>query len=156
MRRVLVIVAALGMVVASSTPAGGHPDDLRVGISQPLKHTATQSGACVTTTTIWVQELGKSGVTKLAAKFERRGKYDTGLPFLTYGESGWVYSHPFPDDARSFYGNFSYTPTHPGGEYSFHVIGKGIRPGFWLPDRKLRVVIGTGGCYAGQYMTEIG
>lgn len=142
---------ALALVLGALNPmyATAHTP-LRWGFfAQPTS--VFDAGACVSTARVWLQELGRSGVTRLKAKFERRAPYDTGLPGLSYETRGWLYSLPFPDDGRSLYLAFQPWFRYPaGGEYHIRAVMVGERPSFWRPDHKLKASLGRIGCEAFQ------
>lgn len=139
------LVLALVASSLNPAPAAAHTP-LRWGINQPP--TSENVGeACVSSTTIWLQELGRNGVTRLRAKFERRGYYDPGIPGTSYSTTGWVHSASFPDDERNFWSFFSATFRYfPGGRYNIRARFIGERPSFWRPDYRLNVIVGEIGC----------
>lgn len=141
--------AALAFVILGNSlnpsPANAHTG-LRWGINRPPASQIVGE-ACVSTTTVWLQELGRNGVTRLRAKFERRAYYDPGIPGTSYSTTGWVHSASFPDDARNFWSYFSATfRFFPGGRYNIRARFIGERPSFWRPDYRLNVIVGEIGC----------
>jgi hypothetical protein len=104
--------------------------------------------ACVSTTRVWMQEFGVSGITRFKAKFERRGPYDPGIPGTSYQTWSWRWSGPFPNDHLSYYWSAQPTFRHfVGGEYKIRAILVGIRPSFWQLDVKKKVdLVPTIGC----------
>ena len=145
--RIATTALAIALVAHSLNPAVavGHTA-LRWGINRPP--TSENVGeACVSSTTVWLQELGRNGVTRLRAKFERRALYDTGIPGTSYSTTGWVRSGAFPDDERNFWSYFSVTFRYfPGGRYNIRARFIGERPSFWRPDYRLNVIVGEIGC----------
>jgi hypothetical protein len=146
-RRLALAFAAV--IVASAVMPGmtvGH-QTMRWGWAKPLEN-VFEYPSCVGRATFWHQELGDSGINRLRAKVELRGQYDTtGLPLVTYGDTGWLYSKPFPDDARSLYVTWWTRLNYPYGHiYSAQAILIGERPSFWQLDRKMRVTLGEYAC----------
>jgi hypothetical protein len=107
--------------------------------------------ACVSSTRIWLSEYGKSGVTRLKAKFERRAPQDPGIPGTSYGTRGWYYSGYFPNDAVSYWSDFSASFRYPvGGVYKIRAVLVGERPSLWQRDLKIKVDLSpTIGCELG-------
>ena len=148
--RVSRAVAALLLVatVVVAAPVVAHVT-MRWGWTRPMTSEINDRNSCDTTGTIWHQELGMSGVTRLRAKFELRGRYDPGyIPGLTYAVTNWVYSIEFPDDGLSQWINWPFRLRHPvGPTFQVRAILIGERPSFWRPDRKIATNIGNAVCY---------
>jgi len=150
MRRAVALLVALSLLVALPAPSATATDLLRSGFapSGTLTNSTTSKGACATFVRMWGSEVGLSGVTRLRARFERRGLYDPGGWLPTYGKTMWYYSDSFPNDRRSHYQWFQTTLVYPsGGRYSLHFVLIGERPSFWQRDlRKSFAVKGGIGC----------
>jgi hypothetical protein len=150
------LIVALCLAVLVVTPVSGASDKMRWGYSNRGQPTSKREGAaCVSSTKIWVQELGKSGITRLKAKFERRGPYDPGIPGTSYSTNGWYYSGAFPDDYLSYWATFYTRFRHfPGGVYKIRAVMVGERPSFWKPDVKIWADLApTIGCEGGTIVT---
>lgn len=148
MRRLVAGTVALFLSGILASPVVSH-QTLRWGWGKPVANTF-EHPSCVGRAAVWHQEMGASGITRLRAKFELRGQYDTtGLPLLTYADTGWLYSAEFPDDDRSYWHMWWPTLRYmTGGIYSGWGILIGERPSFWEPDRKLTASLGEFACVA--------
>lgn len=149
MRR-LAVAASVALLASAMVagPAASH-DTMRWGWAKPLVNTF-EYPSCVGRAAIWHQELGGSGITRLRAKFELRGQYDTtGIPWLTYADTGWLYSGVFPDNAQSYWTTWWPTLRYPYAHiYSGWGVLIGERPSFWQTDRKLSARLGEYACIA--------
>jgi hypothetical protein len=147
MRR-LGVAGAIALLAAGllASPVVSHAT-MDAGWASPLVN-AWENPSCIARGKIWHQELGDSGINRLRAKFELRGQYDTtGIPLLTYGDTGWMYSKPFPDDARSLYVTWTMALRYAYGHiFSGWAILIGERPSFWQRDRKLTFRLGEMAC----------
>lgn len=142
MKRTLAILAGVLALSAALPPTARAHETMRWGWSAPLE-TSYEDPACLSGATIWHQELGLSGITRLRAKFERRGPYDPGLPGLTYGSTGWMYSTTFPNTALSMWIRYRFYFRYPPNNlYSVRAVLIGERPSFWQPDRRLTAHLG--------------
>lgn len=144
----LVLLAAL---VLPASPAHAAPE-LTYGVVQPADVLPYKSVGCTAVNKVWAQEFGVSGVNRFRFRWELRSPYDTGwLP--TYAKTHYLYSNPFPDDARN---SFAYFTLGPGAinfaankEFGLWVKIVGERPSFWQRDLVLKSEVGRLGCNLG-------
>lgn len=142
LRRALAPILATALVLTSPVSA---QQNMQWGFARDVTSTNVE-GACVSSALVWVQELGLSGITRLRAKFELRGYYDSTGILPTYLSSGWKYSKKFPDDSGNRWKHFGHSFRHLGGLYRIYGVFIGERPSFWDPDLKMRGDIGAVGC----------
>jgi len=120
--------------------------------TSPPMTTRNADGSCTTEGTIYVQEIGLSGVNRLRIQMKLRGAYDPGnLPFLpAYEEIPDIASSYFPNDVTSYYWGENYHFTYPsGGQYSIHAHMVGDAASFWDVDRSIDANLGVVGCDGG-------
>jgi hypothetical protein len=144
-RGLLPLVVVIAALAPSVAPAAADSHQLAVGTGTAQVASARSvTGACEIRMGGWVQELGASGVKRFKAQFWIASPNASAL---SYNRSGWGYSVPFPDDARSFYEYFHWTiRTRPGSTYGLWMKGVGERPSFWQPDLVKKVKVGETGC----------
>lgn len=156
-----VIIAALGVSLMSTQGVGatvesnqstqqvsGQGTSLRVGVRYSPSSTSWGRG-CSATAQVWVQEHGKSGVTRFKTRWELRGYYDTGI-LPTYGSKGWWRSGSFRNDHKSYTIDFKlpygYLNFASGKQYSLWAKSVGERPSWWQRDIVRRVRTGYVAC----------
>jgi hypothetical protein len=143
----LVVVVLTAALLLPSTP-GTAATKMIWGITQRADVTLW-AASCSAVGQVWAKEFGASGVTRFRARWELRSPYDTGwLP--TYAKTSYVYSAPFPNDARNFYQYFTLREgrvNYPANkEFALWVKIVGERPSFWQRDIVRKGSLGRIGC----------
>lgn len=151
---VTLLVLLLSMLAPSSAgSAQKHAWGITAAPStSPLYTTARGWQVCGAHAPLWMQEIGRSGITRMRARYELRGAYDPGLPGLAYQVTPWHFSGSFPDDHRSFWtvrGVYLYPASlrfYAGNQYSLRAKMVWERPSFWRPDIVRAATLGAVGC----------
>ena len=146
----LLLTAVIGLVPASASGEA----NFRWGTSVPLTNSPSVrvEHSCTPTATIWTQEVGKSGITRLRTQFAIRGPYDPGyLP--SHWKSNWAKSGIFPDDFQNYYQPFALSfdgiTVGPGKHVAVWAKMIGEKPSFWHRDAKIHKSLGTFICQGG-------
>lgn len=152
MKKIAVACLLATLLLTPTLVASAH-DQLKVGrndgpYSTPY-NTPLGRSACTASSRHWVQELGKSGVTRLRSQWVLRSPNDTGI-LPTYGRTNWAYSPSFQNDAMSRYAYFrlpAYTLNFSAGsEYALWTKNVGERPSWWQRDLVVKTNLGALGC----------
>jgi len=146
-----VVVSALVATLLSVPGSVTAGTNFTGGIIEGLRSIPSSRGSlvCTPTARVWSQELRKSGVDRLRARFELKGPYAEGwLP--SYSKTEWMYTARFPDDINSY--NFHWTLRPDvltfgnGKQVAIWAKLIGERPSFWKPDLKFHFKVGVVGC----------
>lgn len=148
--RLTVAIATLVLMILSTSPSHASSKDLTFGVNQQPR-SVLNNRACVISTRIWAQELGKSGVTRLKAQFKLHAPYvQSYYPFPTYHTTNWLRTSRFPNDAQNYAQYFSVNIRQPpGGRYALWTRVVGERPSLFLQDRAISHRLGDVGCEGG-------
>lgn len=144
-RAVLALTLVASLVFAAPVAA---QIAMRWWVVTPVTTTYYDENSCHSTGRVGHQELGRSGITRLRARFQLRTQYDPGhLPYVP-ATTRWFYTLPFPDDGRSLYHTWSYGFRYKlDRTYWIQATLIGERPGLWRPDRKIKANLGEVICY---------
>lgn len=148
MRRASLVLLMAAILITTAMPAAPRAaaaQTMTYGVNRRASAAPWGEG-CTADARVWVQEIGKSGVTRFRGRWELRGKYDSGL-FPIHGKTGWYVSRSFPNNAASKFVYFSVgngmLNFFSNKEYSLWAKLVGERPSFWQRDVVLRPNLGT-------------
>lgn len=146
--RHLALVLLLTVVVGVVPSSTSGQSNFKWGVSTPVEvhNSARELWSCTPTTKVWSQEIGESGITRLRARFELRGPFDTGL-LPTWWESEWLRSAQFPNDTLNYSERFTLAfdgvTVGNGKQLAVWTVLIGEKPSFWARDAKIKQSVDT-------------